>query len=55
MTFTQLWGPPEPNSVVGNTEGEMVAFCTKPGRVSHEELEHCGDADADLYFYRVHA
>ncbi|KAL7006917.1 hypothetical protein EMMF5_003501 [Cystobasidiomycetes sp. EMM_F5] len=34
MTFTQLWGPPEPNSVVGNTEGEMVAFCTKPGRGS---------------------
>lgn len=27
-----LWGPPEPNSVVGNTEGEAVAWCTKPGR-----------------------
>ncbi|KAF8757189.1 hypothetical protein RHS01_04021 [Rhizoctonia solani] len=27
-----LWGPPEPNSVVGNTEGEAVAYCTKPGR-----------------------
>lgn len=27
-----LWGPPEPNSVVGNTEGESVAWCTKPGR-----------------------
>lgn len=26
-----LWGPPEPNSVVGNTEGEAVAWCTKPG------------------------
>ncbi|KAJ8073560.1 hypothetical protein PM082_011838 [Marasmius tenuissimus] len=25
-----LWGPPEPNSVVGNTEGEAVAYCTKP-------------------------
>jgi len=27
-----LWGPPEPNSVIGNTEGEAVAWCTKPGR-----------------------
>jgi len=27
-----LWGPPEPNSVVGNTEGEAIAWCTKPGR-----------------------
>lgn len=27
-----VWGPPEPNSVVGNTEGEAVAWCTKPGR-----------------------
>ncbi|KAG9049874.1 hypothetical protein FS837_008796 [Tulasnella sp. UAMH 9824] len=26
-----LWGPPEPNSEVGNTEGESVAWCTKPG------------------------
>ncbi|KAG8918960.1 hypothetical protein FRC01_001558, partial [Tulasnella sp. 417] len=26
-----IWGPPEPNSVVGNTEGEAVAWCTKPG------------------------
>ncbi|KAG8916283.1 hypothetical protein FRC02_004075 [Tulasnella sp. 418] len=26
-----VWGPPEPNSVVGNTEGEAVAWCTKPG------------------------
>jgi len=26
-----LWGPPEPNSVVGDHEGEMVAWCTKPG------------------------
>ncbi|KAL0060900.1 hypothetical protein AAF712_012293 [Marasmius tenuissimus] len=25
-----LWGPPEPNSVVGDTEGEAVAYCTKP-------------------------
>ncbi|KAF9259960.1 hypothetical protein L218DRAFT_1079615 [Marasmius fiardii PR-910] len=25
-----LWGPPEPNSVVGNTEGEAVAYCTDP-------------------------
>ncbi|KAG6897273.1 hypothetical protein C0992_002925 [Termitomyces sp. T32_za158] len=27
-----LWGPPQPNSVVGDVEGEMVAWCTKPGR-----------------------
>ncbi|KAL1756896.1 hypothetical protein FB107DRAFT_247895 [Schizophyllum commune] len=27
-----LWGPPEPNSVIGDTEGETVAWCTKPGR-----------------------
>uniref|UniRef100_A0A0W0G6Q4 Putative mannoprotein n=1 Tax=Moniliophthora roreri TaxID=221103 RepID=A0A0W0G6Q4_MONRR len=27
-----LWGPPEPNSVVGDTEGEAVAYCTQPGR-----------------------
>ncbi|KAG9005478.1 hypothetical protein FRB90_010381 [Tulasnella sp. 427] len=26
-----IWGPPEPNSVVGETEGEAVAWCTKPG------------------------
>ncbi|TRM66581.1 hypothetical protein BD626DRAFT_160957 [Schizophyllum amplum] len=27
-----LWGPPEPNSRIGDTEGETVAWCTKPGR-----------------------
>jgi hypothetical protein len=27
-----LWGAPVVNSVVGNTEGESVAWCTKPGR-----------------------
>ncbi|KAK9895459.1 hypothetical protein P389DRAFT_93429 [Cystobasidium minutum MCA 4210] len=27
-----LWAPPEPDSVVGDTEGEMVAWCTRPGR-----------------------
>ncbi|KAF7323906.1 Macrofage activating glycoprotein [Mycena kentingensis (nom. inval.)] len=27
-----LWGAPEPDSVVGDTEGESVAWCTKPGR-----------------------
>ncbi|KAG6834005.1 hypothetical protein H0H93_012612, partial [Arthromyces matolae] len=27
-----LWGPPNPNSAVGDAEGEMVAWCTKPGR-----------------------
>jgi len=26
-----LWGPPEPDSLIGNTEGEAVAWCTKPG------------------------
>ncbi|KAG8817802.1 hypothetical protein FRC17_011085 [Serendipita sp. 399] len=26
-----LWGPPEPNSLIGNVEGESVAWCTKPG------------------------
>ncbi|PAV16321.1 macrofage activating glyco [Pyrrhoderma noxium] len=27
-----LWGPPDPNSLIGDTEGESVAWCTKPGR-----------------------
>ncbi|KXN83446.1 hypothetical protein AN958_01425 [Leucoagaricus sp. SymC.cos] len=27
-----LWAPPQPNSTVADTEGEMVAWCTKPGR-----------------------
>ncbi|RDB21988.1 hypothetical protein Hypma_011168 [Hypsizygus marmoreus] len=27
-----LWAPINPNSIVGNVEGEMVAWCTKPGR-----------------------
>lgn len=26
-----LWGPPIPDSLIGNTEGENVAWCTKPG------------------------
>jgi hypothetical protein len=26
-----LWGPPEPNSLIANDEGEMVAWCTQPG------------------------
>jgi len=26
-----IWGPPEADSVVGDTEGEMVAWCSKPG------------------------
>ena len=26
-----LWGPSEPNSVVGDTEGSAVAWCTKAG------------------------
>ena len=30
LTDFCLWGPPEPNSVVGDTEGEAVAYCTKP-------------------------
>ncbi|GLB45554.1 putative macrofage activating glycoprotein [Lyophyllum shimeji] len=27
-----LWGPDKPGSVVADTEGEMIAWCTKPGR-----------------------
>jgi len=27
-----LWAPPKPNSTIGDTEGEEVAWCTKPGR-----------------------
>ncbi|CUA76124.1 hypothetical protein RSOLAG22IIIB_12052 [Rhizoctonia solani] len=27
-----LWGPPKPNSMIGDVEGESVAWCTKPGR-----------------------
>lgn len=27
-----LWAPSTPNSVVADKEGEMVAWCTKPGR-----------------------
>lgn len=27
-----LWSAPKPDSVVGDTEGESVAWCTKPGR-----------------------
>ncbi|EMD31526.1 hypothetical protein CERSUDRAFT_89048 [Gelatoporia subvermispora B] len=26
-----LWAPPIPNSTIGDTEGEEVAWCTKPG------------------------
>ncbi|KAG8821384.1 hypothetical protein FRC20_010241 [Serendipita sp. 405] len=26
-----LWGPQHPNEVIGNVEGESVAWCTKPG------------------------
>ncbi|KAF9556260.1 hypothetical protein CPC08DRAFT_737152 [Agrocybe pediades] len=26
-----IWGPSEPESGVANTEGEMVAWCSKPG------------------------
>jgi len=26
-----LWGPPEKDSLIGNVEGESVAWCTKPG------------------------
>ncbi|KAF8072317.1 hypothetical protein FPV67DRAFT_932267 [Lyophyllum atratum] len=29
-----LWAPIDPNSVVGDIEGEMVAWCTKPGHGS---------------------
>ncbi|KZV85082.1 hypothetical protein EXIGLDRAFT_654400 [Exidia glandulosa HHB12029] len=27
-----VWGPPNPNTLVGDAEGEMVIWCTKPGR-----------------------
>ncbi|KAF8582331.1 hypothetical protein K439DRAFT_1351531 [Ramaria rubella] len=27
-----IWGPPKPNSTIADTEGELVAWCTKPGR-----------------------
>ena len=27
-----LWGPPEPNAMIGDSEGEGVAWCTKPGK-----------------------
>lgn len=27
-----LWSPPKPNSTVSDWEGEMVAWCTQPGR-----------------------
>ena len=26
-----VWAPPKPNSVIGDTEGEEVAWCTKKG------------------------
>jgi len=26
-----LWGAPSPNSIMGNIEAEVVAYCTKPG------------------------
>lgn len=26
-----LWGPPTPDSLIGNTEGESIAWCTKAG------------------------
>lgn len=27
-----LWAPPEKDSLIADTEGEEVAWCTKPGR-----------------------
>jgi hypothetical protein len=27
-----LWGSPKPNGVIGDVEGIVVAYCTKPGR-----------------------
>ena len=27
-----LWAPQKPNSTIADTEGEEVAWCTKPGR-----------------------
>jgi len=38
-----LWAPPKPNSTVGDSEGEMVAWCTKPGHgtrlIPHDALQ----------------
>ncbi|KAG5642769.1 hypothetical protein DXG03_002148 [Asterophora parasitica] len=31
MSYFCLWAPINPNSLVGNIEGEMVAWCSKPG------------------------
>ena len=30
-----LWAPPKPDSTIADTEGEEVAWCTKPGRGTH--------------------
>lgn len=32
IPFDKFTGPPIPNSTIGDTEGESVAWCTKPGR-----------------------
>lgn len=32
LTDFCIWGPPKPDSTIANTEGELVAWCTKPGR-----------------------
>ena len=38
-----LWAPPKPDSIIADTEGEEVAWCTKPGHgtrlIPHEALQ----------------
>ncbi|KAG9119542.1 hypothetical protein FRC07_005394 [Ceratobasidium sp. 392] len=29
-----LWGPPDPNSLIGDTKSKVIAWCTRPGRGS---------------------
>jgi len=30
-----IWGPQKPDSQIADTEGELVAWCTKPGHPRH--------------------
>ncbi|KAG8768476.1 hypothetical protein FRC16_007022, partial [Serendipita sp. 398] len=32
MTSASLWGPQGTNQEIGNIEGEVISYCTKPGR-----------------------
>ncbi|KAG1734334.1 hypothetical protein EDB19DRAFT_1166350 [Suillus lakei] len=33
-----LWAPPQPNSTIGDTEGQEVAWCTKPSLNTNSQL-----------------